>query len=78
MLAQVQVPQWEGIFETGYLTDFLGVRTKYYYDCGSNNGGYLKYVPSRRLPCKMHELLQKSPPTHAIKGYMPLVDGTSI
>jgi hypothetical protein len=38
------VPQ--GALEVGYLVDWLGVRTRYAWDC-IPGGGYYTFVPSR-------------------------------
>jgi len=48
--------RWEGEVEPGYLTDWLGVRTRYAWDC-IKHGGYYKFVPSRRLECEMYDRL---------------------
>jgi len=82
--------RWEGVLEEGYLTDWLGVRTRYAWDC-IRNGGYYKFVPSRRLECEAYDRLQqdgfgqaaaasslyRSLSTHThkdFKGFLPPVD----
>jgi hypothetical protein len=61
--------RWEGVGEERYLTDWLGVRTRYAWDC-IKDGGYYKFVPSRRLECEEYEQLEQdgripSSPAHA-------------
>jgi len=71
--------RWEGAVEDGYLTDWLGVRTRYAWDC-IKHGGYYKFVPSRRLECEQHDRLRGDavhPHAHAptrIPGFLPPVD----
>jgi len=77
---------WEGAAEAGYLIDWLGVRTRYAWDC-IKNGGYYKFVPSRRLECERYDRLHGEdfgtaaahtnthpyPHTH-LQGFLPPVD----
>jgi FkbM family methyltransferase len=71
--------RWEGEAEEGYLIDWLGVRTRYAWDC-IKNGGYYKFVPSRRLECESYDSLHadtagRSPSRMPrIKGFLPPVD----
>ena len=71
--------RWEGAVEEGYLTDWLGVRTRYAWDC-IKYGGYYKFVPSRRLECEQHDRL-RGEAVHAhvhasmrMPGFLPPVD----
>ena len=68
------VAPWRGPWERGYLTDWLGVRTRYALDC-TNDYGYFDFVPSRRLPCIEHDArVASATPLLIVDGYMPVVD----
>ena len=69
-----QFGRWEGAFEKGYLHDWLGVRTRYAWDC-IKHGGYYKFVPSRRLECERYDMLRAdSSASSHIQGFLPPVD----
>lgn len=67
--------RWEGEAEEGYLIDWLGVRTRYAWDC-IKNGGYYKFVPSRRLECESYDRLHADASSRSsrVKGFLPPVD----
>ena len=69
--------RWEGEAEEGYLIDWLGVRTRYAWDC-IKNGGYYKFVPSRRLECEDYDRLHADASGRSdlprVKGFLPPVD----
>lgn len=41
-----------------YVTEFLGIKTHYHYDC-ENYDRYRKYHLSRKIPCEEHDNLRK-------------------
>mmetsp|Transcript_28208 Transcript_28208/g.66869 ORF Transcript_28208/g.66869 Transcript_28208/m.66869 type:complete len:541 (-) Transcript_28208:12-1634(-) len=47
--------RWAGELEAGYTTDWLGVRTRYAWDCVVAARGYYAFVPSRRLACEEYD-----------------------
>lgn len=70
-------PAWRGAFDASALRDFLGVRTDYDFDC-TDDYGYLSFVPSRALPCRVHAARRNAsgPTVHGavVDGDLPLVD----
>ena len=45
---------WAGEVQRDYITDFLGIRTAYFFDCQDYNR-YRFFHLSRRIPCARHD-----------------------
>jgi len=48
--------RWAGELEVGYTTDWLGVRTRYAWECVAELEGFYGFVPSRRLACEVRTI----------------------
>ena len=65
---------WSGIIEQDYITDFLGIKTKYRYDCGDVER-YRFYHLSRRIPCSRHdEFFRMGYNNSSFMGDLPIID----
>jgi hypothetical protein len=67
--------RWKGAYDPNYIIDWLGIETKYEWDCIDDPKSTMHYSiiqPSRRIPCEIHE--QQRQFGGIIDGEMPLLD----
>ena len=68
--------RWEGAFVSDYVTDWLGVQTRYEWDCVDDPKSGMRYgavQPARRIPCEIHAA-QRAAGIRHIRGEMPVLD----
>jgi nucleoside-diphosphate-sugar epimerase len=67
---------WQGAFDPAMITDFVGTKTDYRYDC-DNWFRYRKFHLSRRIPCNRHDIFRKiNLSSHGVPVYgeLPVLD----
>ncbi len=71
-----QFTRWRGSFDPEYVTDWLGIRTRYAWDCIDDPLATMHYSlvqPSRRIPCEIHDMMHEAGYNY-FAGGMPIVD----